>query len=52
MKDKAKKTKSIQLRMTAGMYSALVREANRRDCSIPEVLRYAAKKFYRIGYQK
>ena len=52
MMDKARKNRSIQLRMTASMYTVLVREAEKRDCSIPEVIRYAAKKFYRIGYQK
>ena len=52
MKDKSKKSKSIQLRMTARMYDFLVKEAEKRDCSIPEVIRYAAKKFYKISYQK
>jgi len=52
MKDKSKKSKSIQLRMTTRMYDFLVKEAEKRDCSIPEVIRYAAKKFYKIGYQK
>lgn len=52
MKDKSKKNKSIQLRLTESMYAALVREAEKRDCSIPEAIRHAAKKFYKIGYQK
>ena len=52
MKDRSKKNKSIQLRLTASMYSALVNEADRRECSIPEAVRYAVKKFYKISYQK
>lgn len=52
MKEKAKKTKSIQLRMTPRMYDFLLKEAEKRDCSVPEAIRYAAKKFYKISYQK
>lgn len=52
MKDRAKKTQSIQLRITPKMYRVLVGEANKRECSIPEAVRYAVKKFYKISYQK
>lgn len=52
MKNKARKTKSIQLRITEKMFKALLNEANKRECSIPEVIRYAAKKFYKLSYQK
>lgn len=51
MKNKAKKTCSIQLRVTENMFRALANEANKRECSIPELIRYAAKKFYKISYQ-
>ena len=52
MKERGQKTKSLQLRITEKMYAALVREAEKRECSIPEVIRHATRKFYRIGYQE
>ena len=52
MKDRGKKVQSVQVRMSQKMYEALIKISDQRECSLPEALRYAAKKFYKISYQK